>query len=56
MAEGQLTNDIVMERHIAWETYLTARFITDRDLQLIRRFDKSPDTIQASLLEEVCST
>eukprot|EP01026_Neomeris_dumetosa_P071168 TRINITY_DN71663_c0_g3_i1.p1 TRINITY_DN71663_c0_g3~~TRINITY_DN71663_c0_g3_i1.p1 ORF type:complete len:299 (-),score=40.52 TRINITY_DN71663_c0_g3_i1:343-1239(-) len=47
-----LTTEYVLQRDVPWETYLTARLITDRDLQLIRRFDKSTDTIQASLLEE----
>lgn len=47
-----LTNEDVLERTVAWETYLTARLISERDLQLIRRFDKSPDTAKASSLEE----
>lgn len=53
MSQGYLTNDEVLQRNIQWETYLTARLISDRDLQLIRRFDGSTDTIQAGLVEEV---
>eukprot|EP01025_Chloroclados_australasicus_P037275 TRINITY_DN37_c0_g1_i1.p2 TRINITY_DN37_c0_g1~~TRINITY_DN37_c0_g1_i1.p2 ORF type:complete len:465 (-),score=79.62 TRINITY_DN37_c0_g1_i1:387-1781(-) len=48
----EITSEQVLSRDVPWETYLTARLISDRDLQLIRRFDKSTDTIQASLLEE----
>lgn len=55
MSSGSLMNDEVLQRNIMWETYLTARLISDRDLQLIRRFDKATDKVQASLMEEVCS-
>lgn len=47
------TTDEVLQRNIPWEKWLTARCISDRDLQLIRRFDKSTETKQASLVEEV---
>ena len=43
----------VLQRDIPWETYMTARLITDKDLQLIRRYDKRSDELQASLLDEV---
>ena len=43
----------VLARDIPWETYMTARLISDKDLQLIRRYDKRPEELQASLLDEV---
>jgi len=42
----------VLARDIPWETYMTARLISDKDLQLIRRYDKRPEELQASLLDE----
>jgi hypothetical protein len=43
----------ILSRDIPWETYMTARMITDRDLQLIRRYDKKSEELQNSLLDEV---
>ena len=43
----------VLRRDIPWDIYQTARLITDRDLQLLRRFDKKEASYQAKLLEEV---
>ena len=43
----------VLKRDIPWETYLTARLISDRDLQLIRRYDKRNAETQQDLLTEV---
>ena len=43
----------MLVRDIPWETYMTARLISDRDLQLIRRYDKKDVEVKASLLEEV---
>ncbi len=43
----------VLSRDIPWETYMTARLITDKDLQLIRRYDKRAEDLQASLIDEV---
>jgi len=37
---------------VPWETYMTARLISDRDLQLIRRYDKKDGATKASLLGE----
>lgn len=34
------------------QTYMTARLIADKDLQLIRRYDKRSEELQASLLDE----
>lgn len=42
----------VLARDIPWETYMTARLITDKELQLIRRYDKRTEELQASLLDE----
>ncbi|PSC76439.1 V-type proton ATPase subunit H-like [Micractinium conductrix] len=42
----------VLRRDIPWDIYQTARLITDRDLQLLRRFDKKEASYQAKLLEE----
>ena len=51
---GELTSAGVLVRDVPWETYMTARLISDRDLQLIRRYDKKDIEVKASLLEEVC--
>lgn len=42
----------VLRRDIPWDIYQTARLISDRDLQLLRRFDKKDPAYQAKLLEE----
>lgn len=46
-------SDISCCRHACRDIYQTARLITDRDLQLLRRFDKKEPAYQAKLLEEV---
>ena len=51
---SELTTPVVLKREIPWETYLTARLITDHDLQLIRRYDKRNTETQLDLLAEVC--
>jgi V-type H+-transporting ATPase subunit H len=50
---GDLTSAQVLERDVPWETYMTARLISDRDLQLIRRYDKRDTITKESLLAEV---
>lgn len=50
---SELSTPAVLKREIPWDTYLTARLISDRDLQLIKRYDKAPKENQASLLKEV---
>ncbi len=50
---SELTTTSVLKRNIAWDTYLTARLISDHDLQLIRRYDKKNTETQADLLQEV---
>lgn len=43
----------VLRREIPWSTYMSARLLSDKDLQLIRKFDKKSEATQAQLLEEV---
>ena len=50
---SELSTPTVLKREIPWDTYLTARLISDRDLQLIKRYDKATKESQASLLKEV---
>ena len=52
---SELTTAVVLKREIPWETYLTARLISDHDLQLIRRYDKRNTETQQHLLAEVCT-
>lgn len=42
----------VLNNNIAWETFLSARLISDKDLQLIRRYDKRTAELRASMLDE----
>ena len=50
---AELSTTAVLKRDVPWETYLTARLISDRDLQLIRRYDKHSRSVQRDLLQEV---
>lgn len=50
---GEVTTASVLRRDIPWDTYLTARLISDKDLQLIRRYDKASRESQNQLLTEV---
>lgn len=50
---GQESTRNVLRRDIPWDIYMTARLISDRDLQLLRRYDKKDPDYQAKLLEEV---
>ncbi|WPT13970.1 Putative V-type proton ATPase subunit H [Picochlorum sp. SENEW3] len=43
------TQQLLRTREIPWDIYMTARLITDRDLQLLRRYDKK-DPQQKKLL------
>ncbi|PNW88402.1 hypothetical protein CHLRE_01g027800v5 [Chlamydomonas reinhardtii] len=42
----------ILAREIPWETYATARLVTDKDLQLIRRYDKRSSELKNSMLDE----
>lgn len=46
----------VLKRDIPWETYMTAKLINSTDLQLLRRYDHKPESVQAALLDEVLCT
>jgi len=52
---SDLTTSDVLKRDVAWDTYLTARLISEKDLQLIRRYDKRGADVQRELLNEVNS-
>lgn len=52
-AEDFAELDAVLHADIPWESYMTARLITERDLSLIRRFDKKSDEVKQSILDEV---
>ena len=43
----------LLKREIPWDTYLTARLISDKDLQLIRRYDKRERNNQREQLRQV---
>ncbi|CAL5229877.1 g13289 [Coccomyxa viridis] len=49
---SDLTTADVLKRDVAWDTYLTARLISEKDLQLIRRYDKRGADVQKELLSE----
>ena len=44
---------ILRTRDIPWDIYMTARLISDRELQLLRRYDKKEESYQSKLLREV---
>ena len=44
---------LLRESVVPWDIYYTARLISDRDVQLLRRYDKKDPDYQAKLLEEV---
>eukprot|EP00955_Chlamydomonas_euryale_P044842 352986-Chlamydomonas_euryale.AAC.13 len=41
---------------VPWETYATARLISEKDLSLLRRFDKRDASARASMMQEVRNT
>jgi V-type H+-transporting ATPase subunit H len=43
----------VLRRDIPWGTYMSARLLSDKDLQLIRKFDNKSEATQSQLLAEV---
>ncbi|KAK9845988.1 hypothetical protein WJX81_007801 [Elliptochloris bilobata] len=49
----EVTTASVLRRDVPWETYLTARLISEPDLQLIRSYDKRGRARQEELLAEV---
>ncbi|KDD73222.1 hypothetical protein H632_c2410p0, partial [Helicosporidium sp. ATCC 50920] len=49
---GPSTASILRTRDIPWDIYMTARLISDKDLQLLRRYDNKNPGTQARLLAE----
>lgn len=45
------TQHMLMTKEIPWDIYMTARLISDRDLQLLRRYDKKDPEQRRSLLQ-----
>jgi V-type H+-transporting ATPase subunit H len=54
--ESTLTKAQVLARDIPWEGYQRAALISDKELELIRRYDKKPDDIRRSDIEKEGST
>ncbi|XP_073525819.1 LOW QUALITY PROTEIN: uncharacterized protein [Phyllobates terribilis] len=50
--QAELTTDEVLKRDIPWETYMTTKLITGTSLQLLRRYDKKPESTKAPLLDD----
>uniref|UniRef100_A0A7S3RAK0 V-type proton ATPase subunit H n=1 Tax=Dunaliella tertiolecta TaxID=3047 RepID=A0A7S3RAK0_DUNTE len=46
----------VLQRNIPWESYMTARLISEKDLQAIRRYDKRVRELRNSMLSEAGPT
>jgi V-type H+-transporting ATPase subunit H len=46
------TSELLRSKEIPWEIYQTARLISDRDLQLLRRYDKKDAQHRKMLLSE----
>ncbi|XP_042013457.1 V-type proton ATPase subunit H-like isoform X2 [Salvia splendens] len=42
----------VLRRDIPWETYMTTKLISGTGLQLLRRYDKKPESYKAQLLDD----
>lgn len=50
---GTPTNEEVLSRHVAWESYKTSGQISDADYRVIKRLDKSTETAMATALADV---
>ena len=51
---GDVTTEQVLKSHeVPWESFTSLRLISDRDAQLIRKYDKRKRETQAELLEQV---
>jgi hypothetical protein len=42
-----------LSKDVAWESFASARLISDKDLQLIKRYDKRSAELRSSMLDEV---
>lgn len=47
------TEQVLRNREVPWESFTSLRLISDRDVQLIRKYDKRKRETQAELLEQV---
>ena len=47
------TEQILKTHEVPWESFTSLRLISDRDAQLIRKYDKRKRETQAELLEQV---
>ncbi|CAL9149709.1 unnamed protein product [Musa hybrid cultivar] len=52
MDRADVTTEEVLKRDIPWETYMSAKLITETHLQLLRRYDKKSASQRAVLLDE----
>ncbi|KAM7279115.1 hypothetical protein ACFE04_006249 [Oxalis oulophora] len=52
MDHAELSTEQVLRRDIPWETYMTTKLISGTGLQLLRRYDKKPESYKAQLLED----
>lgn len=52
MAEP-ITREEVLQRTIPWDTYVSAKKISQEDLELITGFDKKPINTQYDLIDSV---
>ncbi|XP_038696917.1 V-type proton ATPase subunit H-like [Tripterygium wilfordii] len=52
MDQAELTTEQVLRRDIPWESYMTTKLISGTGLQLLRRYDKKPESYKAQLLED----
>ena len=50
--EAQAQEASILTHIIQWEVYMTAGVLSDRDVQMIRRFDKRDKFTQAALWEK----
>ncbi|XP_073293375.1 V-type proton ATPase subunit H [Primulina huaijiensis] len=50
--QAELSTEQVLRRDIPWETYMTTKLISGTGLQLLRRYDKKPESYKAQLLDD----
>ena len=50
------TEQVLKSHEVPWESFTSLRLISDRDAQLIRKYDKRKRDTQAELLEQVGMT
>ncbi|CAH8274387.1 unnamed protein product [Arabidopsis lyrata] len=52
MDQAELSIEQVLKRDIPWETYMNTKLVSAKGLQLLRRYDKKPESARAQLLDE----